>query len=136
MAVWNTCNLDVADESDLVTEFDAEIAFDDLRVVEVELNAEIWRSYLHENRLRLVLPMDKIPRHVATIDRFDKNRDSLRGSLNGRPRQVLHVHGAGRFAKQSRFNQSRHHVQPFVSEHGGVFQRTSNTRLEFVFASR
>ena len=80
--------------------------------------------------------MDKIAGHVATIDRFDKNRDSLRGSLNGRPRQVFHVHGAVRGAKESRLNQSRHHVQPLVSKHSSVFQRASNARLEFLFASR
>ena len=41
-----------------------------------------------------------------------------------------------RGAKESRLNQSRHHVQPLVSEHGGVFQCAPNARLEFLFASR
>jgi hypothetical protein len=134
VAVWNACNLDVADASDLLTEFDAEIALDDLRVVEVELNAEVWRSNLHANRLRLDLPLEEIPRHIATIDRFDKNRDTLRSSLSSRPRYVLDIDCTVRGAKSSRLTQSRHHVQTLVSEHSGVFQRAPNARLEFLFA--
>jgi hypothetical protein len=80
--------------------------------------------------------VDKVARHVATIDRFDKNRGSLRGSLGRGPCDVFNIHRAVRGAKESGLNQSRHHVEALVSEHSGVFQRTSNTRLEFVFASR
>jgi hypothetical protein len=102
VAVWNTCDLDVTDASNLLAKFDAQIAFNDLRVVEVELNAQIRRSILLANRLRLALPLEEIPWHVAAIDRFDKNRDPLRSSLSRRPRYVLYIDRTVHSAKESR----------------------------------
>jgi hypothetical protein len=88
------------------------------------------------NGVRLVLPVNEIPWHIATIDRFDKNRDSLCGSLSCSPRDVFYVCAAVRGAKKPGLNQARHHVQPLVPEHGSVLQCAPNARLEFLFASR
>jgi hypothetical protein len=71
VTVWNTRNLDVPDARHLLTEFHAEIALYDLRVIEVELNAKIWCSDFLANRLGLILTMHEISWHVAAIDRFD-----------------------------------------------------------------
>jgi hypothetical protein len=71
VTVRNTRDLNVTDARHLVTEFHAEIALYDLCVIEVELNAKIWCSDLLANRLSLILAMDEISWHVATIDRFD-----------------------------------------------------------------
>ena len=57
------------------------------------------------------------------------------GGLSRGPRKVLHIHRAVRAAKQPRFDQSSHHVQVFVAEHGRILQCALDTRLEFLLAS-
>lgn len=90
-------HLNMSDERQVLLKTPDEIACNNLRVVKVELNADVWPVQLGDDAGRVLGTGEEIVRPVARIERFDQQRDVFRGGSIRRAREIVeHRHfGSG-----------------------------------------
>ena len=115
-----------------------QVALDDLRVVEVELDLEVRRADLLADRVRLGLRAQQVAGHVARVERLDRHRDAVGRRVLARLPQVAHVEAPAALALarvRVLGDDPRHHVHPPAVERLRVAEPRRDRRGELVLAS-
>ena len=139
VAAGHAGDLDVADVRQPAADLGGEVALHHLRVVEIELHAQVGHGHFLADRVRVGLVVEQVARHVARVDRLDQHGDALLRRLLAGEAQValvraqparpfVGVRGVGHHA--------RHHVQARTAERMRVAQAGHDARRELVLAPR
>ena len=124
MAVGHAGDLHMPDVVEVLPEFHREIAFDDLRVIEIHLHLEVGFIHFFDDRMRVGLRVQEVARKIARVDRLDQQRAAALGELACGESQVVDVHGAVRSAISARRNDPAHRVQSRSRGCFGILKRT------------
>ena len=130
VAVGHAGNLEMPDMRQPAPDLVGQVAFDDLRVIQVHLHAQVGHAHLLADRMRLALRRQQVVRHVARIDGLDQQRHVLRRRFFARILQVAHVDAqpARAFVGIRALRQhAGHHVQPTALQRPRVTQRRFDT---------
>lgn len=91
VARGNRRDLHVSDQRQVRLEAPEQIAAHDLRVIKIELDADIGSARLGDDVGGVLHAVEEVVRPVTIVDRFDQNRDPFFGREIGGTRQVCDI---------------------------------------------
>ncbi len=112
-----------------------QITFRHLQVIEIELQAQMRRADLVDDRLHLVRGVGEVAWNVAMVDRLQNDRDAALGGAVADLLQVRHEGAMHRLRVGARRDHARHDVQGPALQHLGVLQRLLECGGKFGFAA-
>ena len=114
----------------VVVQLGGHVTFHDLAVVEVHQHLEVGGLRRIEQLVRVILPVQKVARHVAQVDGLDEDVAPRARSLGRRPAQVANAQVLEGFALHAGRHDAREHVDARAAQHLGIAQGFLHARAE------
>src|SRR5882672_888071 len=120
----------------IFAEFDSQVAFHDLHMVEVHLQHQIPGVHFLENVKSLGLRVEKEARYIACVDSFDQKGYAVLGEFSCGELEVRDVCGPGIGWTDTLWNNTGHGVKPCSTQLFRILDRSRHSNAEFFFAAR
>src|SRR5882757_4798366 len=119
----------------IFAEFDSQVAFHDLHMVEVHLQHQILGVHFLENVKSLGLHIEKEARYIACVDSFNQKGYAVLGEFSGGELEVRDVCGFGFGRTDTFWNNTGHRMEPCSLQFFRILNRGRHSHAKFFFAT-